>query len=243
MHAATGMLSSGSQPSVDAIARAAGVSRTTFYRSFRSRAELLAELQREPEPETGRRILDAAYALLQRQTLAQLSMDELAVAARISRASLYRLFPGKPALFRALLIAYSPFEPVMALIQRIGDRPPEEFVPQLVLTAYHAVAGREGIARTLLLEVTSMTPETQEPFAQTGLRAFAAIAAYLQAQMRAGRLRTMHPLLALQGLVGSVMLHVLSTPVLGESIAGIPAGDEAVLQLAQLWLRGMGPEG
>ena len=88
-----------------------------------------------------------------------------------------------------------------------------------------------------------MTPETQEPFAQTGLRAFAAIAAYLQAQMRAGRLRTMHPLLALQGLVGSVMLHVLSTPVLGESIAGIPAGDEAVLQLAQLWLRGMGPEG
>ena len=51
MHAATGMLSSGSQPSVDAIARAAGVSRTTFYRSFRSRAELLAELQREPEPE------------------------------------------------------------------------------------------------------------------------------------------------------------------------------------------------
>ena len=243
MDVADEMLSSGSQPSVDAIARAAGISRTTFYRSFRSRAELFAELKREPEPDTRRRILDAAYELLQRQTLAQLSMDELAVAARISRANLYRLFPGKPALFRALLIAYSPFEPVMALIQRSGGLPPEEFIPQLVLTAYHAVAGREGIARTLLLEVTSMTPETQEPFAQTGLRAFAAIAAYLQAQMRTGRLRTMHPLLALQSLVGSVMLHVLSTPVLGESIAGIPAGDEAVLQLAQLWLRGMGPEG
>jgi AcrR family transcriptional regulator len=242
MTVASQMLSSGLQPSVDAIARAAGVSRTTFYRTFRSRAQLFAELKREPEPDTRRRILDAAAQLLQRKTLAELSMDELAVAARISRANLYRLFPGKPALFQALLLAYSPFEPVMALLERMGDRPPEEFIPQLVLTAYRAVAGRQGIARTLLLEVTSMTPETQQPFAQTGLRAFAAIAFYLQTQMEAGRLRPMHPILAVQSLVGSVMLHLLSAPVLGQSIARIPSGEEAVLQLAQLWLRGMRPE-
>jgi AcrR family transcriptional regulator len=236
------MLSSGLQPSVDAIARAAGVSRTTFYRTFRSRAQLFAELKREPQPDTRRRILDAAYQLLQRKTLAELSMDELAVAARISRANLYRLFPGKPALFQALLVAYSPFEPVMALLERMGDRPPEEFIPQLVSTAYRAVAGRQGIARTLLLEVTSMTPETQQPFAQTGLRVIAALAFYLQTQMEAGRLRPMHPILAMQSLVGSVMMHLLSAPVLGQSIARIPAGEEAVLQLAQLWLRGMRPE-
>ena len=241
MHVANELLSSGSQPSVDAIARAAGVSRTTFYRSFRSRAELFAELKREPEPNTRRRIIDAAYELLQRKTLAELSMDELAVVARISRANLYRIFPGKAALFQALLLAYSPFEPVMALIQRMGDRPPDEFIPQLVLTAYRSVSGRQGIARTLLLEVTSMTPETQQPFEQTGLRAFAAIAGYLQTQMEAGELCRMHPILAVQSLVGSVMMHLLSAPVLGQSIARIPSGDEAVLELAQLWLRGMRP--
>lgn len=242
MNEATRLLAGGDQPSIDAIARAAGVSRTTFYRAFPSRAQLFAELKLEPEPDTRRRILDAAYELLQRQTLADLSMDELAVASRISRANLYRLFPGKPALFHALLVAYSPFEPVMALFERIGDRPPEEFIPQLVLTAYRTVAGKSGIARTLLLEVTSMSPETQQPFAETGLRAFATLAGYLQAQMQAGRLRTMHPILALQSLVGSVMMHVLSAPVLGRSIAQIPAGEEAVMQLAHIWLRGMRPE-
>ncbi len=242
MQEASRLLARSDQASVDAIARAAGISRTTFYRMFPSRADLLAELKLEPEPDTRRRILDAAYELLQRQTLSELSMDELAVAARISRANLYRLFPGKAALFRALLVAYSPFEPAMALFQRMEHRPPEEFIPQLVLTAYRSVAGKSGVARTLLLEVTSMSPETQQPFAETGLRAFAALAGYLQAQMRAGRLRTMNPILALQSLVGGVMMHVLSAPVLGQGRIPAPSGEEAVIQLAHIWLRGMRPE-
>jgi AcrR family transcriptional regulator len=242
MTEATRLLASGQQPSVDEIAREAEVSRTTFYRSFRSRADLLAQLNVEPEPDTRRRILDAAYGLLQRQSLAELSMDELAERAGISRANVYRLFPGKAALFRAMIIADSPFEPVMALFQRSGHLPPEEFIPQLVLTAYGAVVQRTGLARTLLLEVTAMTPDTRQPFAETGLRAFGMLARYLQAQMDAGRLRRMHPLLALQSLVGGVIMHLLSTPVLAGAIADIPTGEDAVIQLAQNWLRGMRPE-
>ena len=242
MTEASRLLARTEQPSVDEIANAAGVSRTTFYRAFPSRADLLAELKLEPEPDTRRRILDAAYELLQRTSLAELSMDELAVAARISRANLYRYFPGKSALFQALLLAFSPFEPVMALFQRSGDRPPEELIPQLVLTAYRHLIGKTGVARTLLLEVTSMTPETQQPFAETGLRAFGILAGYIQAQMQAGRLRRMPPILALQSLIGGVMMHILSAPVLLQGAVPVPSGEEAVLQIAQVWLRGMRPE-
>jgi AcrR family transcriptional regulator len=239
---ATRLLSRGEQPSVDRIARGAGVSRTTFYRTFASRADLLAELNLEPEPDTRQRVLEAALRLLQTRTLADLSMDGLASNAHISRANLYRLFPGKSALFRALLLAYSPFEPAMALFERMGDRPPEEFIPQLVLTAYRTVAGHTGIVRTLLLEVTSMTPETQQPFAETGLHAFAVIARYLAAQMAAGRLRRMHPMLAVQSLVGGVMLHLLAGPLMSQAAVDVPAGEDVAVQLAQLWLRGMRPE-
>ena len=242
MQEASRLLSRSEQASVETIARAAGVSKTTFYRAFPSRASLVAELKLEPEPDTRRRILETAYELLQRQSLAELSMDELAVAARVSRANLYRHFPGKSALFQALLLAFSPFEPVMALFQRSGDLPPEELIPQLVLTAYRHVIGRTGVARTLLLEVTSMTPETQQPFAETGLRAFGALAGYLQVQMQAGRLRSMHPILALQSLVGGVMMHVLSTPVLNQGRMPAPGGEEAVVEIARIWLRGMRPE-
>jgi len=39
-------------------------------------------------------------------------MDELAEASSVSRATLYRLFPGKSALFREVIQTFSPWEAV-----------------------------------------------------------------------------------------------------------------------------------
>src|SRR6202521_1611426 len=125
MSEATRLLSRDRQASVDQIAAAAGVSRTPFYRSFPSPAQLLQALEVQPEPDTRQRVLDASIRMLRTQTLNDLSMDALASEAGVSRANLYRLFPGKSALLKAILLAYSPFEPAMAVFGRAGNRPPD----------------------------------------------------------------------------------------------------------------------
>src|SRR2546423_4130180 len=94
--------------SVQDVAASAGVSRATVYRLFGSRQGLLDALDMESDPGSRRRTQEAALRLLDRDGLARLSMDELAAEARVSRASLYRMFPGKAALFRDLLVTFSP---------------------------------------------------------------------------------------------------------------------------------------
>src|ERR687897_843281 len=61
--------------------------------------------------------------------LAGLSMDELAATAGVSRATLYRLFASQHALFAALVRTFSPFEPIAAVLDAAGDRPPARVIP------------------------------------------------------------------------------------------------------------------
>ena len=224
-------------------ASAAGVSRTSFYRSFESRDALLEALEVPPELGARERILEAALKLVGEHGLAALSMDELAAQADVSRANLYRLFPGKAALFTSLVHAFSPLDPVTNLVATMQGEPPEVVMPQVARTVYRTVyAGGEsrmGMLRTLLFEVSSMAPDTAEA-AQDAIRGIVGtLAIYLITQMQAGRLRRMDPLLALQSFVGPIFFHLITRP-LAERVLNLQVdGEDAVTLLAESWLRAM----
>lgn len=233
----------GGRATIDDFASAAGVSRATFYRSFRSRSELLEALRREPEPDSRDRILRAALDLVGSRGLAALSMDELADRAGVSRATLYRIFPGKPALFIAIVEAYSPLEPVIEVLTRRQNDPPDIVIPAVAQTVFRAIYGpgdnRTGLLRALFFEVSSLAPETEEAARDVITRVVGAVVQYLVGQMSAGRLRKLHPLLALQSLMGPIFFHLLTRQA-AEQVLGLEIdGEEAMTELAQTWLRGM----
>src|SRR5207237_10123919 len=141
----------------------AGTAKAGLYREFESRAALLEALRLDPELGAKDRILAAALEMIGDRGLAQLSMDELAGRAGVSRATIYRLFPGKPALFEGVLLAYSPIEPVTGAMRAMAAQPPEVVMPELALIFYRAIAGpgapRLGLLKAIFSEASSLTPD------------------------------------------------------------------------------------
>lgn len=237
------VLAMGGHPSIDDFARAAGVSRTSFYRAFRSRRELLEALSRTPEPDARDRILDAALELMGERGLAALSMDGLADRAKVSRATVYRLFPGKPALFDALVHTYSPLDPVTDLLTRLHQEPPEVVMPEVARTVYRTVFGsgenRFGLLRSIFFEVSGLAPGTEQVAREAIGRVVGLLTMYIVSQMEAGNLRRMTPFLALQAFIGPIFFHLMTRPV-AQRVLGIDIdGEQAVTELAELWLRAM----
>ena len=225
------------------IARRAGVSRATFYRQFGSREALLRAVQLEPPASAHDRVLEAAVGLMGQGGLHTFSMEELALAAGVSRATVYRLFPTKAAVFGELVRRYSPFEALVEVLDAFGDQPPAEVVPIITRTFATVAYPRLGIVRGILLEATAVTPDAVrgvQPFMPAAL---ARLSGYLLHQMELGSVRRMHPLLAVQAILGPVAFHLLSRP-LAEQVIGFDVPiDEVVDQLTAAILGGLAPAG
>jgi AcrR family transcriptional regulator len=236
--------------SMDQLAVRAGVSRATLYRLFGNQQQLLDELGLQPPPTVRSRILDTALELVGRHGLAELSMDELAASAGVSRATLYRLFPGKEALFAELVRSFSPFEPIAAVLETMGERPPAEVIPAIAQAMAAAMDGHIGLLLQLLFEVSRSDPdhhagaEASQDAAQA-MRTLPLVAGYLDQQMAAGRLRRMDPVLAMQALAGPIVMHLLMQAS-AQSQSGAGHGlalplEGVVDELAGIWLRAMTP--
>jgi hypothetical protein len=116
-------------------------------------------------------------------------------------------------------------------------------LPELARTVYRTVYGggknRIGLLRALLFEVSGLAPDTEEAAREVIVNIVGALGMYMATQMAEGRLRHMHPVLALQAFVGPIFFHLISRPVI-ERVVGLDIdGEQAVTELAHTWLRAM----
>ncbi|MGH2427671.1 MAG: TetR/AcrR family transcriptional regulator [Candidatus Limnocylindria bacterium] len=221
------------------IAREAGVSRATLYRHFGSRDALLQAVEMEPPTPARERVLAAAAELIGQGGLHAFSMEQLATAAGVSRATVYRLFPTKAALFGEVVRHFSPFQPLVTLLAEHGDRPPDEVIPRITHLFAAVGAARIGIMRGVLLEALSVRPDAVRGIQPFMPEALAALGGYLVRNMQAGLIRPMHPLLAVQAVLGPIAFHLLSRR-LAERVVGFDVPiQEVVDQLTASILGGL----
>ena len=239
--AARNLLANEPKAPISRIAREAGVSRATFYRHFGSRESLLRAVEVEPPMPASQRILEAAAELIGQRGIGALSMDELATAAGVSRATVYRLYPSKAALFGEIVKEFSPFAPLVRVVTEHGDEPPEVVIPRITRTFATVALPRLGIMRGVLLEALSMRGDAVKGIQPFMPEALAAVGGYLVRQMAAGTIRPMHPLLAVQAVLGPIAFHLLSRPI-AERVVGFDTPiDEVVDELTVAIVRGLKP--
>lgn len=236
--AARQLLQSGSVPTAGQVAEEAGVSLSTYHRAVESHASLLADAGHIAEPSARDRLLDAAIALLGEVTVRSLLMEDVAARAGVSRGTLYRIFPGKPALFEELARSRAPLASLGTALKALGDRPPSEVLPNLIAAATPRLMSNRGLIRALVAEGSNEAIGTGREMVRSMYRE---IVDYIVGRMEAGQLRKMDPTVATIALLGPLLTYTVTLPDLWFGDESAPDAHETIAALVQVWLRGMAP--
>lgn len=181
-------------------------------------------------------ILAGAARVFRRLGYARSSMDAVAREAGVAKATLYRYFPDKTALFVAMVQAAPPAR--FPLPPPDGD--PEETLRRLGhgIMAAASDPGYVSLARLALGEGERFPELALTLRQQVFERVFPAIERMMAGWIAAGRLRPLDSRLASQEFVGMILSYVVIKHVLPGGIDWNLSDDHVVDQVVSVFLHG-----
>jgi AcrR family transcriptional regulator len=223
--------------SVDAMAAAAGISKATFYRLFSAKEAVRAALRtvgvaaEQLGARDGREaILDAALVVFGADGYAGATVDAIAAAAGMSKAGLYWHFETKEAIFAGMIGRYAPFAAIARIIAA-GEQAGESTAVVLsrVLTEIaRAILPNHTLFRSIFFEA-AQNPEIGAVFVRQVIsNGFGILGGYLTRETAAGRLRPLHPMIAVQGLIGPLFIYFFTYEMFTTQL-GLAVPLEAVI--------------
>jgi AcrR family transcriptional regulator len=228
-----------------AIAREAGMSRSTLIRRLNGSRQPLDEAVRaagvEPggRPPVRERAIQAAAALISDRGLATVTLEAIAVQANCSVHSLYAVFGGRDELLRAVFDRYGP---IVDIDDAISDPHAElaETVHRIYRLMAEAYSREPRVAPAMLAEALARpTGAAVQALAQhTAPRMLAGLGQWLAAEIADGRIRDLPLPLLIQQMLAPITMYTLLRPVLGNvPDFELPELDQACTVFADAFLR------
>ncbi|MEB4208274.1 helix-turn-helix domain-containing protein [Mycobacterium sp. 94-17] len=231
------------------IATEAGISRSTLLRRFGGSRSALNDAVRAAGVDPGglppvhTRAIAAAATLISESGLAAATLEAVAIRAGCSVYSLHAAFGGRDELMRAVFEQHSPIIDIEEYLARAGGD-----LTEMVRGFYRTVAdalGREPrVAPAIFAEgfARPTSPAVQSLAAYGPPRLLAVLGRWFDAEIGAGHIRDLPlPLLA-QQLLGPIMIHALTRPVLpGVRGWSMPDIDTACDVFAEAFVRAVAP--
>ncbi len=188
-------------------------------------------------------ILDAAFRVFGDRGLHRATLDDVAKAAGITKGTIYLYFPGKAALFAAMLKARvsALMPPVEA--PRDGRRGPSarKILSQLGREMYRFFKSTAYLAvyRTVVSEATQFPEAAAVLYREGVLAANRRLAVVIEYGMATGEFRRVDPLLAARAFVGMFQIFAVSQELLGGRRI-LPLSDGRIVgTVTDLFFRGL----
>jgi AcrR family transcriptional regulator len=183
-------------------------------------------------------ILDAALQVFANASFAEAKMDDVAAAAGLSKGALYLYFPTKEALLQELIKRYALLPELPDLVDSIYELAPAVGIPSLVTEIWHRLCERKALAQVIVREIHSNPARARLFSEQVGLRAYHALAGYLEHWMKRGELRHQDAVAAAQCLFGMLWFFFMSQELTGGKELH-PLGDKTIITtIARMFLSG-----
>jgi AcrR family transcriptional regulator len=224
------------------IAQAAGVSRSTLVRRLNGSRQALDEAVRAAGIDPGGRpvrvrAIEAGAQLVSDRGLANVTLESVAEAAACSVHSLYAIFGTRDELFAAIYERYSPLNDVLQLSADASTS-----LEASVAEFYRTLAGtltREPRVAVAMLSDLLGNPRgiAARIFVRYFPRVRASLVGWLQAHVRAGRIRDIPVPVLIQLLVGPLVAHVLMRPAIAHEVDL----EKACAEFTAAFLRAVGP--
>jgi len=187
-------------------------------------------------------ILDAALRIFARKGFAECTVDEIAVAAGLAKATLYLYFPSKEVLLQKLVDHYRLVPDLGDLMESIRDLPPVSGIPKLVAGIWRQLKEHKETAHVLVREIFSNPQRAKLYTEQIRMPGQQALAGYLETWMKRGKLKKTHPVASAQCLFGMLWYFLQSQELMGGKEL-TPLADETICStVSKIFLSGTSPE-
>lgn len=199
---------------MDQLAAKAGVSRATIYRQLGGKKALLKRLADEhglddlDQPDAPSRILQAARQLFAAEGMLTPTMEQVAAAASVGVATVYRHFGDKYGLIRAFLQSAHPHLPLEQADMSGNLR---QDLARLVETMVQFIVENQDMARLSFSNAREWRDQlvNLRPFQE---RTLSRVTTFFQSQIDAGQLRPCDPQQSATALLGMILSFGLIMP-------------------------------
>ncbi len=195
---------------------------------------------RQSGSETRDQIVDAAVRCFAARGFHGTTTREVAAAAGLTEAALYRYFPSKEALYAAIIDRKMAAPEVTSRLEEAAAAGDDRGVFGGLARALLESLERDPAFLRMLLYTGLEGHALAEPFFATRVRRLRSfVSGYLERRIREGAFRAVDPVLASRALLGMLMDFAITRDVLGQREQYPYSSDQAAELFVSIFLDGI----